>query len=639
MEAPPNLAAGHPSSSNPRFWFFVVLAVALVVEAAPILLVWLNGGVWPLNNGEDFDFSFWPPLKAGYVPSFFCFHTGYIFWSFLKPVHALTAWTTGSPVVTLEYFQHFGYLTRVLYGLLMVGATAWFLRARRDAGSHVIAIALLLSLPLAAPTILNIYHLRIGTQLSYKLLTLVVAFASISATENLLRGDRPTRVRVYGWGFLAGVTFLEVPHYILFLLPVFFIGAGQLRRGPDFLAYVVRWALGGVGGVLLGLLLFFENDLESLLAAVLSLGRSFSVGFAQSQPGFEQFTRMIFDRRSDYFFIHVALAVHAVIIGGFVCLSAWLWRRMDARSRYVAVALPFAYALLAAAHVHVWSSRGSYTTVFSMVYGGFVILAMLLRYLLSLWLVPPAPPSRLVPPALALVALGFVIPCGLTLCSASLLKLPGHQRVAGGSFRSFNAALAGLPKPVGVVFHPDLTQFFIGQHYVPAGYLTHVGLGWHGEDGRYSRRVQAERFPDYMILHGVRVRQAGLNLQKLRLELELEEKRPPAPAATLVPMPMALGIAQAPAIQKGVHLVRYQGTPEQTDLAAFLLAEPGRGLEWEGPGARWFIAPLVDPATKQLLLDAVWPGEWPQDDRRYFFISAPSGFMVLGLKPPARSSL
>ena len=67
-----------PASSRPRnSWVFVVLAVAVAVEAAPILLIWFNGGIWPLNNFEDFDFSFWPPLKAEYPPAFYCLHTGY----------------------------------------------------------------------------------------------------------------------------------------------------------------------------------------------------------------------------------------------------------------------------------------------------------------------------------------------------------------------------------------------------------------------------------------------------------------------------------------------------------------------------------------------------------------------------------
>ncbi|HVT73244.1 MAG TPA: hypothetical protein VHD61_08915 [Lacunisphaera sp.] len=619
------------SALTSRRGLLAVLALGVAVEAAPLLLVWLAGGIWPLNNGEDFDLSFWPPLKTAYPPCFYCFHVGYYFLGVLHAVHQLTAWTTGSRLVDLEYFQHFGYLTRLVYGGATVGAAAWFLRARRDRGSLFLAGALLLGVPLAAPNILAIYHLRVGSQLSYKLLTLVIAFASLSALEDYLQGRRPARGRVLHWGLLAGVTVIEIPHYILFLLPAFFLGAGSLRGFLEFLAYTGRWALGGIAGGLLGLLVFFGTDTDSLVAAVYSIARGYAVGFAQPQPGFEQFTRMVFDPRSDYFLVHIILAVHACILAGFGGFVAVRWSRLTSRFRFAGLALLAAWLLVAAAHVHIWKTRGSYTTVFSLVYGDFVLCALVIRHLLLARGLPGVLPPRMFRAAIAAAALAFVVPCGLTLGWSNLAGLYRNQVVHGAAFRSFNGALAGLPKPVGVAFSPDLTPYFLGSHYIPAGYLTHIGLGWHGEDGRYSGRIRADRFPDFVILHGVRLRSATLNLRESALDILVEEGWPSPPAATIVAVPMDAGIAAAPAVEKAARLVRYAGSPDQADLAGFLLAAPDRGLESRGSGLRWFIAPLPPGGIGESLLDRCWPAAWPRTDRRFFFLSAPSGFLLLSL--------
>lgn len=622
----------HPTRNFTYLLLALILTVA-VVEAVPIFIVWKNSGVWPLNNAEDFGVAYWAPLKAGHIPSFYFNQSGFYFGAILKPVHWFTDAVCGSKQVSLEHFQVYGYTTRIVFSLLTLGVVFRYIASKRDPLLIGLVLALYLALRLATPSILDIYHFRVGLQLTYVLLALVIALTTLNAIERFLQEQSPSPVRIISWGVLTGATFLEAPHYLPFLAPLWFVSIGHIRTFAGFLGHNARWALGAVGGCCLGLLLFYGRDTVSALAGVVSMYRGMVGGFDQGQPGFEQFTKMIFDPRSDYFFVHFVLAEHLVVAASFMAAILITWRRISARVRYTALAVIGSFIMVWLAHLHVWRTHGSYTTVFSLVYFGMLTCAFAVQLLRRIGRELGPQRRMLVPTAVAVALLGLLVPTATTLAKTNFQHLSDYQLDSGSSFRSFNEALERLPKPLGLAFNFDLTASAMIAHCNLAGYLHHTGGGWHGEDGRYSTLIQQVRFPGYKLFYRERATGVWFDPKTFRLGFEISPTQPASiPAAVLVPMPLALGITHAPAVEKSTSFFLIDSVPAGRDLREFLLAHPGRGVRWQGRGSVWFIAPVDQPELREALLQNVWVSAVHDASRAAYLISSPSGFLLLSLQ-------
>lgn len=620
-----------PLSARSRVFLAVLAVILVLVEAGPILFEWHYHGIWALKNYETFDWIVWPSLKVAYAPSYFFNESGFYMISVLKLDHWLTSHLTGSRHLSLTYLQCYAYVLRIAYSAGMLTVLAIYCVRKRNLASILLAALVLLSLHLAAPLILDLYHLCIGLPQSYKLFVLVIVFVTLEATDRLLDGRAPTGWHAWGWGSLAGAMFIEAPHYILLVVPLFAIAVISIRRLSAVPLQAIGWLLGGISGFGLGLALFYGRDWTSASAGVATMFHGLVGGFAQPQPGFEQFANMVFDRRSPYFLVQVALALHVVAMAVFVALSGGLWRRLDHRRRLAAFATAASLGLAWCAHLLIWRTHGSYTTVFSLVYCGVLTTALAAHQALQMQKFAKV---NMQPLAGAIAAIGLAVPCLLTLLNTDYQRLVSTEVSNSECFRSFNAAVDLLPKPVGLAYNSDLTYFLLGAHYYPGIYLFHYGQNWHGEDGRFSRRIQQDRFPDYQLMFQVRAVEVSYDYQQFKMRQELEVGWPPlAPAATFVPAPAKVASQFAAEVEGDADFVAADNLAPGFDLRRFLLAQPDRGVRWQKFGSPWFIAPLTHPAIRDALVSqSYWPRAWDRQNRAFYLVSTPTGYFILGLQ-------
>lgn len=621
-----------------------LLLVLIAVEIAPIVLFGHWRSIWAMNNFEDFDFMFWPPINVGYTPSFFYFHVGTVSWGLMKPVHGLVAAWLGTKHISLEYLQLFGYLTRSHYAglMLMVPVVYWWRGRKHLAACLVVGFAL--ALHLAAPYILHLYHMRVGPQLTYKLCALLLAVAVIDATDGFLKGSNPSYRRISLWGFVVGITFLEVPHYILLATPLFAI---SLVLFKDFFAAgktIICWAAGGIAGFVAGLASFYGTDLRSGLAATFSLFRGLIVGFPQPQPGFkENFIDHLFQPKTNYFYIHTDLALQIVLVAVFGLALTLTWTVLSKRARFLALSTAGCFVLVWVAHMKIWSTRGSYTSVFSLIYFGFLLNAMIILQLVAFRDAVQSQGRRwlLLPLAFALSA--FALPCVLTLRYYDIWGQYYQQIATGMAFRSFNEMTGRLPKPIGVVYNQHRNYYLLGAHYELAGFIFHEGQqGWNGEDKRYSDSIRQERHPDFTTFYPTRAKQVSYDFKHAAILISFEDGYPPADSlAVFIPVPFAFGRKAAPEAEAKSHLIPAGQIPAAIDLRQFLLSKPGYGITWEPPHdfpwAHWFIAPFEDLEARKIFLTENWPMNWNATQYAFYLVGTATGYYVLALKVPAEN--
>ncbi|HEX7631309.1 MAG TPA: hypothetical protein VF388_04180, partial [Lacunisphaera sp.] len=462
---------------SPRNLLWVLFGLMVVVELTPILIFHRVNGIWALNNGEDFDFLFWPPLNSAFTPSFFFYHVGTISWGFMKVMHLVTRALTGSPVVTLTYLQTFGFTVRWTYAILMLSVPTVYYWRRRDPVVTAAVIGMGLALNLATPFIFRMYHLRAGTQLTNKLLLLITAALFFDSLRSFLNGVPFTRRRIFGCAVFSGILFLEIPSYILFFLPFVVLSNGDAQGVREVARRCGWWITGGLTGFLAGLIPFYGADWESATAAICSMLRGLVVGFPQFQPGFrEHFMLQLFNYADSYFWIHVALATH---IGVFLFLLATVaggWRRLDHRTRFAALALAASFALTWLAHTRIWATRGSYTSVFSLTYYGFysMLAIILLLQHANLHLLAAGGRRTMVriTAGLAMLAVGSLV--GVTLFWSDLRRFAIAQSALSQSFVALNQVVESLPKPISLKLTglPE-APFLVPGHYAMAGFIYH----------------------------------------------------------------------------------------------------------------------------------------------------------------------
>jgi hypothetical protein len=516
-------------------WLVPLAAALVIVEAAPIVLMAASRGIWPLCNFEDFAAAYWTPLKVAYVPSYFFNQSGFYFGAVLKVVHVLTDWIDGSRVVSYRHLQVFGYLTRIVYAVSTLGVVALFWRRRRDTVSTVTAAALLLALRLGAPFIVNIYDMRVGLQLSYVVAALLIGLTTIEAMGRYLDGEGPTPGFGLFCGLLFGATLFEAPHYLPFFLPLLALAVAGSGSPAGLAALVGRWAAGAVAGVAGALVGLYGPDYRSALAAAFSNFRGIVVGFPQAQPGFEAFTSLKFDPASTYFMIKVALAIQLAVVLAFAASLAATWSGRPPRYRSGAWIILGSYAAVWLVHLKIRKTHGSYTTVFSLVFFGFITAALVLQ---NLWQAREAGDrSRATAAALAAAAAGFLAPCGATLWQLPYLPTYSYDRAVGDSFRSFNAFVDRLPGPVGFAFNENISYFPLIAHCNFSQIMYHMGSTTGYSDARFSERIQAEMFPRYRLMYFYRIIRAKYHWGAAHLDADVDQGMPALDVPTeLVPL-------------------------------------------------------------------------------------------------------
>jgi len=620
------------------FTCFLLLAT---VELLPIALFSRAGGLWLLNNFEDFDFLFWPPLNVAFAPSHFFFHVGAISWACMKPVHALTAAWTGSPLATLAYFQTFGYLTRGIYAALMLAVPLGCWWRRRNVLLAVAVMAMGFALHLATPYMLHMYHMRVGTQLTNKLLILLTAALTLDALLAVLDGRRPSHRRVFAYAMFAGIVFAEIPSYILFFLPLVLFSHTGAPNLADIAWRTVCWVAGGLGGLCLGFLLFYGTDWESALSGAISLGKGLLSGFPQPQPGFrERFIENLFNRKDDYYWVHVSLATHSVMMMMMISTVALSWRQIPGRIRYVSICLAAAFPVVWLAHSRIWATRGSYTSVFSLVYYG--IFSVLLGFAILLVLRRNLPSGgwrrMLCGTCAGLIMTAVIAQCCITVREYRFKSAFITQHAIGQSFRSLSAVIDQLPKPINLKFVglPDL-PFMLPGHYAMAGFFLHAGEdGWNAEDLRISPRLREQRFPDYRPIWSLRATDIGYDYFKRKLKIQAEEGWPPMPDSTVIArLPQPISPERIAAMEAVGTLLNPNDLPRNQTMADYLLAAPNHGLAWSPPKgfpwARWVLLPLSEPALLEEVANQAWPPYWERDRHRFFLVKAQSGQCIIAL--------
>lgn len=595
------------------------------------MLMGSSNGVWPLNNFEDFSAAFWAPLKVGYVPSYYFNQSGFYFGAVLKLVHALTDWALGSKAVTYKHFQFFGYLARATFAVATLGVVAIYWRRRRDMISVVTAAAMLLAFRLAAPFVVQIYDLRVGLQLSYVLVMLLIALATLEAMGRFLDGEAPTRNSFFYWGALSGATLFEAPHYLPFFLPLFAVVMARPGSAGEFGARIGRWAAGASVGAAAGLLGLYGLDYRSAVAAALSNFKGIVIGFPQPQPGFDQFTSLIFDPRSDYFLIKVAIAIQLAVIVVFAAAFIVAWRRQDNRMRYGALVIGASFAAVWLVHLRIWRTHGSYTTVFSVVYFGFLTVALILQ---NRWRAREIGDRSIATGcAIAAAAAGFLVPCGTTLWRFPYSETYYNDKAYGESFRSFNAFLDRLPRPFGLAFNQDISYFPLIAHCNFSQIMYHMGSTAGYADVRFSERIQADRYPDYRLMYYFRISSVAYNWRAAHLDAEVAQGFQPLNVPTeLVPLAQAVGSKYHAALEGEMHSISVDDIPPGQNLARFLASHPDSRLEKEDFGSiHWSFMPLRDPDMRDAIMKGAWPASWSRQGRAYYLVTTPLGFYLLGL--------
>ncbi len=638
-DAAPTRNRPGPSRANAvagPLWLVPLAAALVVVEAAPIILMAASRGIWPLCNFEDFAAAYWTPLKVAYVPSYFFNQSGFYFGAVLKLVHALTDWIDGSRAVSYRHFQVFGYLTRVVYAASTLGVVAVFWRRRRDTASAVAAAALLLGLRLGAPFIVQIYDMRVGLQLSYVVVALLIGLTSLEAMGLYLAGGGLPAGLMLFCGILSGATLFEAPHYLPFFLPLLALSVAAVGSAWALAGCVGRWAAGAAVGVLGALAGLYGTDYRSALAAAFSNFRGIVVGFPQPQPGFEAFASLKFDPASTYFMIKVVLAIQLALVLAFAASIAATGRGRQAprilRAGWILVA---SYAALWIVHLRVWRTHGSYTTVFSLVFFGFITAALILQ---NRWLARGAGDrSRTTAAAPAAAAAGFILPCGATLWQLPYLPTYSYERAAGESFRSFNAFLGRLPGPVGLAHNDSITYFPLIALCNFSQIMYHMGSTTGYSDARFSERIQADRFPRYRLMYFYRIIRAKYHWGAAHLDVAVDQGMPALDVpAELVPLSQAQVARRCPTLDAQAPTVSSDDIPSGQDPARFMAAHPGTGLRKDTFGnMHWSFLPLVDPAVRDAVLNDVWPPKWSREGRIYYLVVTTEGDYLLGLALPA----
>ncbi|HEX3729644.1 MAG TPA: hypothetical protein VHV47_07555 [Opitutaceae bacterium] len=612
-----------------RLFLFLAVAMAMV-EAFPIALMWFCRGIWPLKNFEDFAAAYWPPLKVQYPPSYYFNQAGIYFSGLLRLVHAATDLLTG-PYVTYDHLQVFGYLVRLLYSALALGAIFLYWRYERDSLARALGAGYFLALRLATAWIFELYQLRIGLQLSYMLVALLIALASLSAGARLMDDEPPPARWHFFWGILLGATFLEGVHFLPFFLPLLAFSVAHRGSLAQRLGWIGRWAAGAPLGILVGLAAFYGRDFQSGLAALSSMVWGLVQGFPQGQPGFDKFLNLKFDPSNDYFWIKLVLALHLLVWAAFGVATLLTWRKQGWRTRYVAAVLLASYPLIWVIHFHIWKTRGSYTSVYSLVYYGFLLIVLIL---LQLARVARSLPPRTKPsPAVILALFGLAAPCAMTVATVPYVYLATYFHQEGYAFRSFNRFLDRFPPPITLAFNYNISYFPLVAHCNFAGYFYNAGH-WHGEDARYSQRIRADRFPGYQLLYPQRLTTISYDILHAAIDSKVVDGWPPPPSGTLlVPLSRAVGSGLEAHLDVPAGYVTTADVPPSANPAGYLLDHPGRGVAWGASDVlHWFIAPLAGPPAVGSPLDQVWPAGWPREEWSFYLIGTPEGYYLLALR-------
>ncbi len=633
MKTVPDPAPARPSKVGraPAALFVWLSAVLILAQVAPVAAIAIGRGIWPLHNFEDYSTAFWAPLKVGYVPSYYFNQSGFYFGGAMKWVHALTDWIVGSKEVSLHHMQVFGYASRGAFALLTLGVVAIYWRRRPGVVPVITATALLLSFQMGTPFIAQLYHLRVGLQLSYVLFALLLALAVLEAMARFLENETPTRAAFLYWGFLSGATLLEAPHFVLFALPllaVTFVQAGSLGA---IAARAFQWGCGALGGLAGGIAALYGSDLRSAAAAVFSNFRGIVAGFPQPQPGFEAFPNLRFDPSSDYFWVKVAIVLQVAALAVFAASTAASWRRQGPRFRAGAWVIVLSFAINWIAHLHVWKTHGSYTTVFSIVYCGFLTAGLIFQDRCRARAAYGG--SLLNGMSIAAAIAAVCLPIGVTVLGYPYVESIRTERAQGEAFRSFNDCIGRFPGPLGLLSNRDISYLPLIAHCNFSRTLYHMGSSVGFPDGRFAEAIQRDRYPDFRLIYDEEVIGADYDFRKARLNGELRRVSPVLSARTvLVPLSAAEGGRYLAEPGSPVRFIAFESGAPPAGLALELRSHPDMGVAFNGSrGWSWSIAPLRDGEARTAILRDAWPAPWGQEGFGYYLVSTPLGYYLLGL--------
>jgi hypothetical protein len=153
--------------------------------------------------------------------------------------------------------------------------------------------------------------------------------------------------------------------------------------------------------------------------------------------------------------VYVSLATHSVMMMMMISTVALSWRQIPGRIRYVSICLAAAFPVVWLAHSRIWATRGSYTSVFSLVYYG--IFSVLLGFAILLVLRRNLPSGgwrrMLCGTCAGLIMTAVIAQCCITVREYRFKSAFITQHAIGQSFRSLSAVpdstvIARLPQPI-----------------------------------------------------------------------------------------------------------------------------------------------------------------------------------------------
>jgi hypothetical protein len=325
------------------------------------------------------------------------------------------------------------------------------------------------------------------------------------------------------------------------------------------------------------------------------------------------------------------------VVGIFATACAVGWARQSGRFRYAAFVIVGSFALVWLVHIRIWKTHGSYTTVFSLVYFGFLTVALIVQDRYRAW--HGGDRSRLTGGAIVFATAGFLVPCGTTLWCFPYRVTAAYDRAEGAQFRSFNSFLNQFPRPVALAFNPDISYLPLIAHCNFSEIMYHMGSSVGPADGRFSEQIERDRFPNYRLLYGFRVTAADYDFSDARLRVVGRPGWPKLSAPTiLVPLAEAVGKKYRPLVEDEVSPMAGDGVPVGDEVAPFLASHPGWGLRHDDIGSlQWSFLPLLDAKIRDAILDQAWPEKWGRRHYAYYLVSTHLGYYLLGLSLPGQA--
>jgi len=494
----------------------ILAAMVLLLEAAPILLYQLAGTLWFLNDPELAAWTFWMPLKSDLHDSYVYVYAGFGFWASLRLVHAVTAALMHSQEATLDYMQLYGLLTHVFLFIISTLLVLFIVLTRALSWSaKIAALAFMAFLVVGTAQLFWMYSARETMEAAIKPLA-AGGFILLLLEMERVFGNRRLRSNWFALvagAFFGGVFFQES---VYTYLAVFFIVVAAVGRTFwEFVRYSAVFVLGAVIGGLGELLWFYQGDVDSTGAALVSHITAILAGVPLPQPDFDQEYWVKFLSLDSRYLIDQLILIGAVLVC-ILTLAACgvaVIRRQQSLVTTILLPLSIAYVFVALVHWKIFQTHGSTTTAFSLT------IASALYLIASLYVVVRSGAVRTYWYLFSWHVAAIAVLVGLSgaynlefwaagrgttyyrLSETYTRRKLSNDATLAAAFRQFDQTLNVVAPHYTIVNNAELywSNAFLGWQDYPAEGFYHEGSVWGPTDLRYGMLLEQGHHPRYTL--------------------------------------------------------------------------------------------------------------------------------------------